>query len=216
MLTNADVRLLKQTKPLLSSKREKYVLTASRSQWFRAVTAIFAVIAFLSGAIGLLSDESPRDWLVNDRLFSGEIAAAAKNHGLDPQLVRSVVFQESRFDPFTRGSRGEYGLMQVLPGGAVTDWARLHRKKVPAGDELTDPALNLEIGCWYLARAMKRYNGYRNKLALSLAMYNAGIRRAEKWKPHDKNGDVISRIDIKSTRRYVTQVIRRYHRYLAK
>lgn len=191
-------------------------MTVSRSQWYKAVSAMLAVIAFLAGAIGLLSDESPRDWLVNDRLFAEEIASAAKHHGLDPQLVRSVVFQESRFDPFTRGSRGEYGLMQVLPSGSVIDWARIHRKKVPRCDELTDPVLNLEIGCWYLARAMKRYSGYRNKLALSLAMYNAGIRRAEKWKPHNKDGDVISRIDIKSTRRYVTQVIRRYHRYLAK
>lgn len=191
-------------------------MTVSRSQWYRAIAAVLAAIAFLSAAIGFLSDVSPRDWLVNDNLFANEISAAAKRHGLDPQLVRSVVFQESRFDPFTRGRNGEYGLMQVLPSGSVTDWARIHRKKVPSGDELTDPALNLEIGCWYLARAMKRYSGYRNKLALALAMYNAGIRRAEKWKPPTKNGDVISRIDIKSTRHYVSQIIKRYHRYLAK
>jgi soluble lytic murein transglycosylase len=172
--------------------------------------------AFLAAAFGLLSDESPRDWLVNDRLFSIEIAAAAKRHGLDPQLVRALVFQESRFDPFTRGSDGEYGLMQVLPGGSVTDWARIHRKKIPSGDELTNPELNLEIGCWYLARAVKRYEKYRHKIPLALAMYNAGIRRAEKWKPQNKDGDVISRINIKSTRRYVSQIMKRYHRYLAK
>ena len=177
---------------------------------------MLAVTAFLSAAIGLLSDVSPRDWLVNDKLFSKEIAEAAKRHGLDPQLVRSVVFQESRFDPFTRGKHGEYGLMQVLPAGSVTDWARIHRKKVPSADELTDPVLNLEIGCWYLSRAKRRYGEYRDNLVLALAMYNAGIRRAEKWKPPKKDGDAMSRIDIKSTRRYVSQIIKRYHRYLAK
>ena len=174
------------------------------------------MISFLAAAVGLLSDESPRDWLVNDRLYAKEIEQAAKKYGLDPQLVRSVIFQESRFDPFTRGKHGEYGLMQVLPSGSVTDWARVNRRPVPTGDQLTNPELNLEIGCWFLARAVKRYENYRHKTALALAMYNAGIRRAEKWKPQNKDGDVISRITIKSTRRYVSQVLRRYHRYIAK
>ena len=188
----------------------------NRIQFVKSASAVVAVIAFLAAAVGLISDESPRDWLVNDRLFAKEIEVAAKRHGLDPQLVRSVVFQESRFDPFTRGSKGEYGLMQVLPSGSVTDWARLNRKKVPSGDELTSPELNLEIGCWFLARAMRRYEKYSQKTVLALAMYNAGIRRAEKWRPATKDGDVVSRIDIKSTRRYITQVMKRYHRYLAK
>ena len=187
-----------------------------RSQILRILSALFAVISFLAAAVGLISDESPRDWFVNDRLFAAEIAEAAKRHSLAPELVRAVVFQESRFDPFTRGKHGEYGLMQVLPSGSVTDWARIHRRSVPNKDQLTDPALNLEIGCWFLARAMKRYETYRHKTALALAMYNAGIRRAEKWKPQNKDGDVISRINIKSTRRYVSQVLKRYHRYLAK
>jgi soluble lytic murein transglycosylase len=191
-------------------------LPVDRKQISRAVPAVLAMIAFLAAAVGLISDESPRDWLVNDRLFSDEIRAAALKHKLDPQLVRSVVFQESRFDPFTRGNRGEYGLMQVLPSGSVADWARINRKPVPTAEELTDPVVNLEIGCWYLARAMKRYSEYRNGTVLALAMYNAGIRRSEKWKPPVKNGDVVSRITIKSTRRYVTQIMKRYRRYQEK
>ena len=188
----------------------------SRSQIFRILSAVFAVISFLAAIVGMISDESPRDWFVNDRLFSKEIEAAAKRHNLDHRFVKAVVFQESRFDPFTRGKKGEYGLMQILPSGSVTDWAVLHRRSVPAKDKLTDPELNLEIGCWYLARAMKRYEKYRHQKELALAMYNAGIRRAEKWKPQNKDGDVISRINIKSTRRYVSQILKRYHRYLTK
>ena len=191
-------------------------MPVDRTQINRAVLSLLAVIALLAASFGLISDESPRDWLVNDRLFSEEIRKAAQKHGLDPMLVRSVVFQESRFDPFTRGKHGEYGLMQVLPNGSVADWARINRKSVPGAAELTDPEINLEIGCWYLARAMKRYKEYRNGTVLALAMYNAGIRRSEKWKPHTKNGDVVSRITIKSTRRYVTQIMKRYHRYKEK
>ena len=173
------------------------------------------MIALLAGAVGLISDESPRDWLVNDRLYAKEIKAAAQKHKLDPLLVRAVVFQESRFDPFARGEDGEYGLMQILPSGSVTDWARINRKELPSKESLTDPELNLEIGCWYLARAMKRYRDYNGQIALALAQYNAGARRSEKWKPPVKSGEVISRINIKSTRKYVTSIIRRYRRYQA-
>ena len=187
----------------------------SRIHWYRITCAILSVIALLAAAVGLVSDESPRDWLVNDRLYANEIKAAAKKHDLDPLLVRALIFQESRFDPFARGEDGEYGLMQILPSGAVTDWARINRKNMPAKDELTNPELNLEIGCWYLARAMKRYKDYRNQTALALAQYNAGARRADKWKPSHKNGEVIPLINIKSTQKYVSSIIRRYHRYLA-
>ena len=173
------------------------------------------MIALLAAAVGLISDESPRDWLVNDRLYAKEIKAAAKKYNLDPLLVRSVVFQESRFDTFAIGDDGEYGLMQVLPSGSVTDWARINRRPKPSNDELTDPELNLEIGCWYLARAMKRYKDYRNRTALALAQYNAGARRSDKWKPPVKTGEVIPRINIKSTRKYVSSIIRRYRRYQA-
>ena len=65
-----------------------------------------------------------RDWMVDDTKFAREIRLAAKRYGLEPALVRAVVFQESRFDPFIRGGKGEVGLMQVLPEGAVADWAR--------------------------------------------------------------------------------------------
>lgn len=188
----------------------------SRIHWYRTAGAVLAVIALLASAIGLISEESPRDWLVNDRLYAKEIKTAALKHKLDPLLVRAVIFQESRFDPFALGDDGEYGLMQVLPSGSVTDWAKMNRKPKPSNDQLTNPELNLEIGCWYLARAMKRYKGYRHQTALALAQYNAGARRADKWKPPTPNGDVIQRINIQSTRRYVSNIIRRYRKYSAK
>ena len=59
--------------------------------------------------------EELRDFAVDDTRYADEIRVAANRNGLDPQFVRAVVFQESRFDPFARGSKGEVGLMQVLP-----------------------------------------------------------------------------------------------------
>ena len=155
-----------------------------------------------------------RDLLVDDTRFSTEIAAAAARHNLPPELVRAVVFQESRFDPFARGSRGEYGLMQVLPQGAAAGWARVLRRPVPGRAELCTPQVNLEIGCWYLARAMERWKKYRCRTELALCQYNAGESRAERWKPETPDGEVIDRIGIGSTRIYVQRIMRRYRSYL--
>src|SRR2546430_17704937 len=41
------------------------------------------------------------------------ILAAAHKYGMDPALVKAVVWRESRFNPHIRGQVGEIGLMQV-------------------------------------------------------------------------------------------------------
>ncbi len=157
--------------------------------------------------------EELRDFAVDDTRYADEIRVAANRNGLDPQFVRAVVFQESRFDPFARGRAGEIGLMQVLPSGAAAEWERVTGRKKPGTNALYDPAVNLEIGCWYLARGMRKYAAYTNVHELALARYNAGESRSEKWKPERKDGDVIGRITIPSTKEYVAKIMSRYRAY---
>ncbi len=174
-----------------------------------------AAIAGMAGAALLaLLNGSPRDWLVNDTGFATEIHRSAARHGLPPELVRALIFQESRFDPFARGRKGEIGLMQVIPSSAVADWARAHKAPEPAAAELFEPRLNIEIGCWYLGRALRRWSGYRHRIELALAHYNAGESRAKRWKPEKRDGEVLSRISIPGTRDYVKRIMKRYHAYL--
>lgn len=158
----------------------------------------------------------PRDYWVPDDRFAAEIASASARYGLDPQLVRAVVFQESRFNPFARGSKGEIGLMQILPDGAVADWARTQHRPVPGTAELMKPELNLEIGCWYLSRARRRWKNYRHCDELALCQYNAGESRAAAWCPKDPEGAVLPNITIRSTRIYVREIMRRYRGYLSR
>ena len=190
-------------------------MPVDRKQISRAVPAVLAMIAFLAAAVGLISDESPRDWLVNDRLFSDEIRAAALKHKLDPQLVRSVVFQESRFDPFAIGKAGEIGLMQLMPPGkpgAPEEWARVHRVKCPSRWKLFRIDTNINIGCWYLARALKKWQRYRCCTELALIEYNAGSKYADLYKPENYDGEVIPRIKIVSTKKYVSEIMANYRR----
>ena len=177
-----------------------------------------AVLAVIVGAAAVVwyLDALPAvsDWFVDDTKYRAEIAVAARRHGLDPDLVRALIFRESRFNPLARGSRGEVGLMQVLPGGAAADWARLTKRPRPSGRELYGVEVNLEIGCWYLARALRRWNGYKECAALALAQYNAGESRAKTWAPEKRDGEVVPRIRIASTKKYVKTILKRYRKYL--
>ena len=182
----------------LSRRKICYLLAA-------AVFAAAAIWGVISGAAG--------DFFVDDTRFSKEIAQAASRHGVPHQLVRAVVFQESRFNPKARGKKGEYGLMQVLPSGAVADWARVHKVAPPGPDELFEPQKNLEIGCWYLGRALRKWQGYKCSVELALAQYNAGATRAKRWKPDSKTGEVLSRVTLPGTKRYIAQITKRYRSY---
>jgi soluble lytic murein transglycosylase len=180
----------------------------------RKIAGVCAALLFGAAFIVAFFARPVRDFWVDDTLFSKEIREAALRHGLPPQLVRAVVFQESRFDPRARGGKGEIGLMQILPAGAVAEWARVHKKALPSEDQLFQVPLNLEIGCWYLGRALKRWEKYGECLELALVQYNAGERRAKKWKPDTWKGKVIPRIKLRSTRRYVEQITTRYRNYI--
>ena len=150
---------------------------------------------------------------VDDTRYWKEISEISAKHGVEPQLVRAIVFQESRFDHRVIGSKGEVGLMQIHLDGAAADWARSHKQPIPTHASLMAVELNLEIGVWYLARALKNWEKYKEQTALALVQYNAGATRANRWKPEKYDGDVISRIKIPSTRSYVVNIIERYRKY---
>ena len=173
------------------------------------------MLLLFAGAVVWL-DRTPGNLLVDDTLYAGEIRIAAEKYGIDPDLVRAVIFQASRFNPYCRGSKGEYGLMQILPGGAVAEYARVKKVPAPGGQELFSVPVNLEIGCWFLAQGLREYRDYRHGVELALCRYNAGPGRAAKFKPAQLDGEVIPRITIKSTQRYVKDIMKRYRAYQRK
>lgn len=154
-----------------------------------------------------------QEYLVDDSRYESLIRAAAERNNVDSRLIRAVIFQESRFNPSVVGRAGEIGLMQVLPQGAAAEWARVHNVPPPGRGQLFGPELNIEIGSWYLARALRRWRSYRHGVELALCQYNAGESRADRWKPGKTDGAVIPRIGIESTRIYVTKIMKRYAYY---
>ena len=153
------------------------------------------------------------DYFTRPRRYDAIIRNAGLRNQLDPALIKAVIWRESRFNRYARGLKGEIGLMQIMPGYAAVDWARFHRCKVPSNGALFDPELNIDIGSWYLARAVRRYQRYKDCFALALCEYNAGARRAADWKPADPNQSVAGRITIPSTRQYVQDILKQYDHY---
>lgn len=154
-----------------------------------------------------------KELAVDDSRFADEISEAAAKHGIDSRLVRAVIYEESRFRPGAVGKAGEVGLMQVMPNRAAVDWAKANNVPCPEAGVLFSPRINLEIGCWYLSDGLRRFRDYKCAKELALARYNAGLSRANKWKPKDKNGGVIENITIASTKKYVKNIMNRYRRY---
>src|SRR5216683_6334677 len=54
--------------------------------------------------------------------YDALIAREAGIHHLDPDLVWSIVYEETYFSPWKKGRNGEIGLMQVTPA-VVREWA---------------------------------------------------------------------------------------------
>ncbi len=148
----------------------------------------------------------------NADTFKTEISTAAKKYGLPVNLVKALIRQESKFYPRAIGKDGEIGLMQIHPAGAAAEWARINRCPVPSPAQLMDVNVNLDIGCWYLARAINKWKQYRHGTELALAQYNAGAANAAKWKPSAKDGEVIPLITWPGTRQYVINIMKNYRK----
>ena len=153
------------------------------------------------------------DPIEDEESFDEIIEKAARRNNVDPELIRAVIWRESKFNRHTIGNAGEVGLMQIRPETAVADWAKHKKCPIPSKGALMDPALNIEIGSWYLGRALRNWQGYKDQVALALCEYNAGRKNALAWKPKDKNGTVIGNITYKSTREYVGDILRKHQEY---
>ena len=142
---------------------------------------------------------------------------AASRHGIDPCLLKAVVWQESRFQPNIRGRHNEIGLMQIRPEyGAASDWAAEKKIDLPCEGVLYQPELNIEIGAWYLGRALKRWSAYKYQYELALSEYNAGLKGMRPWVPDNSQGEVMSRITIPSTKAYIENIMAKYQEYAAR
>lgn len=109
-------------------------------------------------------------------VFANEIQAAAKGQSLNPVLVRSLIRQESAFNPRAVSRSNALGLMQLIPPTAreMADLLKLGPLVLP--EDGFRVGVNVQMGTTYLARMIRYFSG---SVPLGLAAYNAGPRRME-------------------------------------
>jgi len=144
-----------------------------------------------------------RSWFVSPLAASGSAGASCEPlgpdqvnpviervsalQGLNPELVRAVIAQESGFRPCAVSPKGAIGLMQLMPA-TIED--------LEVRDPF-DPGQNIGAGTRLLRRLLDRYGG---DLALALAAYNAGPARVD-----DANGIPT----ISETTQYVSDLLKK-------
>jgi soluble lytic murein transglycosylase len=143
------------------------------------------------------------------------ILAAAAKYGVDPALIKAVVWRESWFNPRATGTSGEVGLMQIMKDTA-NDWAAAERVPLFLHQQLYDPAKNTQCGAWYLRRLLARYRHTDNPVVYALAAYNAGPTRVARWSKGaatTNSVEFLREMDFPGTKKYVLSVAGRYQHY---
>ena len=181
----------------------------------RLLIGSFLVLALLLGSYFL-----NQYWI---HRYDGLIARQSAPYRLDPDLVWSIVYEETYFRPWKHGQAGEIGLMQITPvvgreWAAETGMHDLERQMNENPDSLLrDPERNIQIGCWYLEKIYEQYRDTPDPEPRVIAAYNAGPSRAAEWSKVSEGAKPLTgaeftdRIDIPSTRAYVSSILNRYH-----
>ena len=136
--------------------------------------------------------------------YGDEIDEYAKDRGLDPNLVRALILQESYYNPKAKSRVGATGLMQLMPPTAKEHASRM---RIPfAVSRLENPEVNVRIGTYHLRMLVDMFRGNTH---LAVASYNAGQGNVLKWRraaPRKPMDEFIESIPFQETRNYVKRV----------
>ena len=118
--------------------------------------------------------------------YGAMIHSAARRHGLNPEIIASMMRHESGFDTLALSPSGARGLMQLMPATA-------ERFGVSQQD-LHDPQHNLEAALRYVSYLANRYD---SDLKLVLAAFNSGegtVARFNGVPPYRETREYVRRI----------------------
>ncbi len=127
---------------------------------------------------------------LNTSAYKDEIAAAARDFGVDEAVVRAIIHAESAFRPNALSRVGAQGLMQLMPATA---------RRFGVSNAF-DAAQNIRGGVQYLSWLLKRFKG---DLTLAAAGYNAGEGAVDKYKgvpPYNETRRYVQRVGVLADR----------------
>lgn len=149
------------------------------------------------------------------RRYDSMIVEAGKRYGVNPALIKAIIWRESRFQPDMLGSKGERGLMQITEG-AASDWARAEKIETFVPVDLLDAKTNIEAGTWYLGNALRHWADKDDPVPFALAEYNAGRARVKRWEKDSGlgggfgSGELREAMDFPTTKAYIQSIVARF------
>ena len=156
------------------------------------------LLAAVGGAFAYVHRTKPAPYarLLYPLRYQAIVQGHAHNYRLDPALLASVIYQESRFRADAESSSGAIGLMQLLPETAKGIALRTGGSRFRVAD-LYEPELNVRYGSWYLRHLLDKYEDVET----ALAAYNAGQTNVDRWLADG------GEIRFSETREYVAEVV---------
>ena len=136
-------------------------------------------------------------------------------------LILAIARQESEFNTTILSHAGARGILQVMPITARHVCQQHRIRPCAIARLMSDPAYNTKIGSAYIGDRMAEFAG---SYVLTLAGYNAGPSRAQRWAKRygdPRTGKVdpvdwIERIPFDETRNYVKKVLSNLQIYRAR
>ncbi|HKV94541.1 MAG TPA: transglycosylase SLT domain-containing protein [Candidatus Angelobacter sp.] len=141
------------------------------------------------------------------RPFWEELKRDSGANQLDPDLVASLIRQESEFNPAAISRANAMGLMQLLPS-VGKKLAREMKIRHFSSDELLVANTNLLLGTRYFKHLVDHFDG---QVEYALAAYDAGEDRVDDWRKNGNFTDVeefVESIPFTETREYVQAIMR--------
>lgn len=138
--------------------------------------------------------------------FGEIIEENAGRNGLDRDLIRAMIRQESAFDPNARSWAGARGLMQLMPATGREIAKRLGLRY--ENERLADPAFSIRLGTSYYRQVRSMFG---NDDELALAGYNAGPYRIKRlWRKAGADAEFdrfLEDLAFEETKSYVKRVL---------
>ncbi|MFH0919273.1 MAG: lytic transglycosylase domain-containing protein [Fibrobacterota bacterium] len=136
---------------------------------YKSKKYINQVLKYTAGDFGAVK-QTPLTDTVDERMRRIEplVQYTAQRHGLDPNLLKAVVRQESEGNPYAVSKAGAKGLMQLMDETARSLGVR----------NSFDKHQNMDAGARYLKQLLEDFGGNQE---LALAAYNAGPDTVKKY-----------------------------------
>jgi len=129
----------------------------------------------------------------------------AAQYDIDPYLIMSIIKTESNFDSDAVSNKKASGLMQIIEPTALWLADKMELEDFQY-ENITDPELNIQMGCYYVHYLLDIYEGNEEN---AMAAYNAGEGTVNRWlenKEYSSDGKTLHTIPYPETKHYINKL----------